>query len=75
MLRASMKSTGSLWMKQMLIQYLTKNFARAATRYDSETVVEATDQGLPNHHQPAIGILSHDPEDSANKIIQHACEQ
>ena len=47
MLRPSMKSTGSLWMRQMLVKYLTKKFAHAATLLDSDTVIEATDQDLP----------------------------
>ena len=70
-----MKSNDNLWMKQMFIQYLTKKFAHATTQHDSDTVVKATDQGLPNNQQPATGLLSHDPEDYANKIIQHACKQ
>ena len=75
MQRESMKSTGSLWFQQMLIQYLTKNYEDAATRQDSGTRVEATDQGLPKEQQLATGLLGYDPEDSANKIIQLACEQ
>ena len=75
MLRESMKSTKSLWFQQMLIQYLTKNFEDAATRQDSGSRVEATDQGLPKKQQLAAGLLSYYPEDSANKIILLACEQ
>ena len=70
-----MKSTGSLWMKQMLIQYLNKKFEHAAAQHDSDTLVEATDEGLANDQQSATGQPSHDPEDTANKIIQDACEQ
>ena len=75
MLRKSSKSTESLWVQQMLIQYLTNYFKDAATRQGSSTRVEATDQGLPKDQQPATGLLGHDPEDCANKIIQLACEQ
>ena len=74
MLRASMKSTGSLWMKQVLIQYLTKRFAGAAALHVSDTVVEANDKDFLDDHQPASGQLNHDPERAAKKICQHAYE-
>ena len=70
-----MRSTGGLLMKQMLIQYLTKQFVDAATLHDSESVVEANDESLPHDHQPTTSQLRHDPDVAANKISQHACNQ
>ena len=64
-----MKSTGSMWLQQVLIKCLTNKSADAATLHDSDPVVEANDVGLPNDYQPASGRLSHDPEVAANEII------
>ena len=70
-----MKSTGMLWMEQVLIQYLTEKFEDAATLNDSDTVVEATDQGLPDDHQPATDLPSLEPGVAAERMSQMASDQ
>ena len=74
MLRAPMKSTGNQWMRQVLVQSLTRKFEDAATLHGPNTVVEATGQDLPVYDQPVSGLLSHEPEDAAKKISQLASD-
>ena len=70
-----MKSTGMLWMEQVLIQYLTEKFEDAAVLNDSDTVVEATDQGLPDDPHPATDLPSHEPAAAAERMTQMASDQ
>ena len=70
MLRASMRSTGNLWMRQVFVQSLTRKFEDAATLHGPKTVVATADQGLTVDDQPASGLLSYDTEDAAERISQ-----
>ena len=70
-----MKLTGSLWMKQELIQYLTKKFTDPSTLNNTDPVVEVNDLDLNHDHEPETDQPSHEPDGYAKKISQHACEQ
>ena len=74
MLRA-MKQTGSEWLKQMMIKFLTKQLADEAYLHDSDRWVVSNDKGLPHDGQPTAGKLGHDPHIAAEEISQHACDQ